>query len=124
MLAAALRLCLVLVVLTSLQSYLVIETAFALNRDEIAARYCVNRDRPEMHCDGACELTRRLEAQHEREREDQTALLEVALSATMWLAPVARLVPPDGRVPERGRPADERAALGPPATVFHPPRAA
>jgi hypothetical protein len=122
--ATVLRLLLVLVVLTGLQSYLVIETAFALNRDEIAARFCVNRDRPEAHCNGACELARRLEAQNEREEEREAALLGLALSSTMWLPPAVRLAPPEGAVPARARPEDEGAVSGPRGDVFHPPRAA
>ncbi|HEX8298060.1 MAG TPA: hypothetical protein VF594_02785 [Rubricoccaceae bacterium] len=120
------RLALGLVVLASVQSYLIVGAQFALDRDAIAARYCVNLDRPELHCDGACELARRLDAQKEREDSRQTTLLGVALSATMWLAPQPALLPPAPRhtATAYGHPADERASGGAPAGVFHPPRQA
>ena len=125
MFATATRIALTLVLVASMQSYGFIEASFALNRDEIAARYCVNLDRPELHCDGACELTRRLEAQNDREQEQQTALVGVALSATMWLAPVDRLErPPAADVAAFARPVGTRAARGTPGGVFHPPEQA
>ncbi|HEX9953113.1 MAG TPA: hypothetical protein VGB53_15190 [Rubricoccaceae bacterium] len=119
------RLALGLVLLTSVQSYLVIGAQFALDRDAIAARYCINRDRPELHCDGACELARRLDAQNEREDSREATLLGVALSATMWLAPQAALAPPPARpVRAHARPAGQRAARGTPDGIFHPPKRA
>ncbi len=123
--ATASRLALTLVLLTSLQSYGLIEASFALNRAEIAARYCVNLDRPELHCDGQCELTRRLEAQNEREQSHDAVLLGVALSATMWLPTVARLgAPPSCETAAHARPRDVHASGGEPAGVFHPPEQA
>ena len=123
--ASAARLALVLVLLTSLQSYAVIEASFALNRDAIAARYCVNRARPELHCDGRCELARRLDAQNRREQDREATLLGVALSASMWLPATADLRPPASRrTAGYARPADERVTPASPAGVFHPPRAA
>ena len=116
------RLALTLVLVASVQSYGVIEAQFAMNRTEIAARYCVNKSRPELHCDGKCELARRLEAQTDREREQQTALVGVALSATMWLPAAARLeAPPAEDIAAHARPVGTRAARGTPEGVFHPP---
>ena len=124
-LAAVSRLLLVLVVLTSMQSYLVIETAFALNQDAIAARFCVNLDKPEMHCNGTCELTKRLEAQQQQDGEQQTTLLSVALASTMWLAAPARLgAPPARDASAHARPTHERAQSARLGDVFHPPRQA
>ena len=112
-----------LVLLASVQSYGVVAAQFALDRESIAERYCVNRDRPELHCDGACELSRRLAQQNEREHE--VTLLGVALSATFWLAPAPRLAEPASEaVAVPGRPAGRRAPRGVPADVFHPPQAA
>lgn len=123
--ATASRIALTLVLVASMQSYGMIEAQFAMNRAEIAARYCVNLNRPELHCDGACELARRLEAQTDREQEQQTALVGVALSATMWLPTAVRLeAPPDEEVAAHARPVGTRAARGTPAGVFHPPERA
>lgn len=33
---------------------------FKLNQEEIIAKYCVNKDRPEMHCNGQCHLNKEL----------------------------------------------------------------
>lgn len=42
---------------------------FELRRDYIVNNLCVNRNRPELHCDGKCYLAKRLEAAKEQEQQ-------------------------------------------------------
>ncbi|HUN67065.1 MAG TPA: hypothetical protein VMW43_13315 [Bacteroidota bacterium] len=47
---------------------LVVYAGFILNRGYIARTLCVNRNNPEMHCNGACHLARELNKEKEREQ--------------------------------------------------------
>lgn len=42
---------------------------FELRREYIINNLCVNRNRPELHCDGKCYLAKRLEAAKEKEQQ-------------------------------------------------------
>jgi len=53
---------LVLLVITEMGSLLSL-VAFQTNQDFIAANLCVNRDRPELECNGKCQLIKTLEEQ-------------------------------------------------------------
>lgn len=53
---------LVLVILLPLCGKLVIISHFSLRRAEISQTLCENKDRPEMHCQGNCQLRKRLAA--------------------------------------------------------------
>ncbi len=55
-LRSALRLFVVLGLGLSTQSLLLLQTAFELRRDYIAEHLCVNRDQPELKCNGKCYL--------------------------------------------------------------------
>ncbi|MCX6215611.1 hypothetical protein [Spirosoma sp.] len=56
---------------------------YHLNQDYIARNLCVNRDKPQLHCNGQCYLARRLKAEQDRqdketsERVQQTAPLQL-----------------------------------------------
>lgn len=39
----------------------IVEADFFINQDEIAATLCENKDKPEMHCNGHCQLKKELE---------------------------------------------------------------
>ncbi|MGI4832409.1 MAG: hypothetical protein ACRYFK_03010 [Janthinobacterium lividum] len=40
---------------------------FALNQTAITTRYCVNKVRPALHCNGKCYFAKKLKQQEERE---------------------------------------------------------
>lgn len=44
---------------------------YLLNKEYIAKVLCINRDKPEMHCNGKCHLAKQLKAQEEGERGNQ-----------------------------------------------------
>ncbi|WP_229239682.1 hypothetical protein [Echinicola soli] len=48
----------------------VIQMDYVLNKEYIAENLCINRDKPEMHCDGKCFLAEKLkEAQDQKEQQ-------------------------------------------------------
>ena len=118
------RIAVVLVLVASTQSVLVVRAAFELDRESIAERLCINRDRPELDCHGTCQLSRMLREQQDRDDRRTQATLEIALSVTPLVASAVPVPPPSAmdapahRRPASGRDTGVEAAL----SVFHPPR--
>ena len=97
---------------------------FAVNQAALAAKYCVNKARPRLHCDGKCYLARQLRrAENGPAKAPASALAKVKFEV---VAPVRfRLAPPAWAGPDA---APRYAALvaSPGATahlrgIFHPP---
>jgi hypothetical protein len=49
---------------------------FQLRKDYIAKVLCINKDRPELHCDGTCYLAKKVKALEERENQSQRNIFE------------------------------------------------
>ncbi len=49
---------------------------FVFNRATITARFCVNKARPQLHCDGKCYFAKQLKKQEERESKSVGPLKE------------------------------------------------
>lgn len=127
--AALLRLVLVLVIAASTQGLLFAQGAWLVNQEWIADTLCVNRDRPELNCDGKCQLAERMEkmsghhGSHSHEHSDPAALLELAMSVRATVADRFGL-------PEPPLPSEQDLASGVHSDtgreasqgVFHPPR--
>jgi len=65
---------------------------FSLNRAAITARFCVNKARPLLHCDGKCYFAKQLKKQEDRESKAPNSLkerLEMLPSAFQRLVPAA-----------------------------------
>ena len=96
---------------------------FTLNRATITARFCVNKARPQLHCDGKCYFAKKLKQQEERENKAPSPLKErlEMLPATFgggWQAPIVARVPQAARRYALLVPGHYAAPLG---AVFHPP---
>lgn len=60
--------------------YTFIQVSFYLDRDQITALYCANKDKPELKCNGKCELGKRLsEAKNQTENQTEITLEELRL---------------------------------------------
>jgi hypothetical protein len=59
---------LILTVLTANFSNSLIYAGFDLNQKYIAAELCVNKDKPEMHCNGKCYLAKKIKQAEEKEK--------------------------------------------------------
>lgn len=98
---------------------------FTLNRATITARFCVNKARPQLHCDGQCYFAKKLKQQQERENKapnplkEQLEMLPVAFRSLVPAAPRCWGSAPVGYGAFRAAGVPGRAAQG----VFQPPRA-
>jgi hypothetical protein len=74
---------LVLALLTANCGQLFVYAGFALNQKYIATELCVNRDKPQLHCNGKCYLMRKLRQAEQKEKahetENQRPVLQPAL---------------------------------------------
>ena len=60
--------------------YTLIQAHFYLDREQITALYCVNKDQPQLQCDGKCELGKRLaEAKNQSGSQAEITLEELQL---------------------------------------------
>ncbi len=65
-----------LLVLLNGMSYSIIQGQFYLQRDRIAELFCINQDKPELQCDGKCELSKRLSKAKEKENSPKAITLK------------------------------------------------
>lgn len=71
---------LIILILLNGMGYTFIQVNFYLDREQITALYCVNKDKPELQCDGKCELGKRLsEAKNQTEGQAEITLEELRL---------------------------------------------
>ena len=49
---------------------------YQINKNEIAAKFCVNKNRPMMHCNGQCYLGKQLRKAEENEKRQSQSLRE------------------------------------------------
>ncbi|QLE01440.1 hypothetical protein HX109_07630 [Galbibacter sp. BG1] len=47
---------------------------YVVNHDYIAEYLCINKDRPEMHCDGKCYLMQMLEEENQQKKQNLPAI--------------------------------------------------
>lgn len=50
--------------------------SFKINQNYIAKVLCINRDRPERHCNGQCVLMQRIKADEERDKKQVQEILK------------------------------------------------
>ncbi|MBJ6146438.1 hypothetical protein [Hymenobacter sp. BT559] len=116
---------LILLVLLQTFSREVLVVDFTLNRAIITARFCVNKTRPQLHCDGKCYFAKQLKQQEERENKapnplkEQVEMLPVAFQSQVPAAPVYWASAPVGYGPHRTAWVPASAAHG----IFRPPQA-
>ena len=92
--------CLLIALIGSGFSQVAVYAGFQLNQDYIAKNLCVNRNRPEMHCNGRCYLMSKLKQVNEKEKKQaardnlnrmETSFLQRACTIS-FKAPVTALV--------------------------------
>ena len=57
-------------------TYSLLQLDFNINRAHITELFCINQDKPELACNGQCELTRRLDKAQEQEENKRTFFQE------------------------------------------------
>lgn len=95
---------------------------FTLNQATITARFCVNKARPQLHCDGKCYFAKQLKKQEERESKSAGPLKE---RLEMLPAAFGPWQPQPARVAVRVAPRYARVVVGtyaaPLGALFRPP---
>ncbi|MHA7130176.1 hypothetical protein [Algoriphagus namhaensis] len=80
---AIIHITLILLLLLNGMGYTLIQVHFLLDREQITALYCINKDQPELQCDGKCELGKRLaESKSHQENGVEISLEELSLTYT------------------------------------------
>lgn len=74
----SLHILLSLLILANGLGYSLIQLDFYIYQDKITELFCINKDIPELACDGKCELGRRLENAQENEENKRSAVQEEA----------------------------------------------
>lgn len=71
----------------------VIYLDFELRRDYIVKNLCINRDRPELKCDGKCYLSKRIAAAQEKEEQnaERQFLLQLCETLAEPVKPLIRI---------------------------------
>lgn len=64
-----------------------------LNRDAIARELCVNRARPQLHCNGKCQLAKRLRVQATTESQQPTDGQRAFQEIVLFCAPLGVALP-------------------------------
>lgn len=96
---------------------------YQLNKAEIAARYCVNKARPQLRCNGKCHLAQQLRKAEGGDKK--TPATTLAKGKFEVLPTVALVLPTLRRWPRAGQrfglPPVARCEAGRPLGVFRPP---
>ncbi|MBD8489946.1 hypothetical protein IFO69_14410 [Echinicola sp. CAU 1574] len=69
MLKSLLHIWLSMIIVLNSMIFSVIQMDYALNKEYITENFCINKDKPEMHCDGKCFLSEQL--QDAKEQQEQ-----------------------------------------------------
>lgn len=102
-------------------SGLFVVAGFEMNQGYIAKELCVNKDKPQLHCNGQCYLMRKLKQAQEKEQKQehqfQKIQLQEAIVSTPFIFKQYSFIAINLRIPlTTGVPV---ARL---STIFHPPQ--
>jgi hypothetical protein len=101
----------------------VLVVSYQLNKARITARYCVNKARPQLHCNGKCHLAQQLRKADGADKKAPNSAVakvkyEVLPTAAFALRPPRRWLRLAARYP---RPSALHCAAVPTPGVFRPP---
>jgi len=84
---------LVLTTLSANCSQLFVYAGFEMNQKYIAAELCINRNRPELHCNGKCYLMRKLKQAEQKEKAHESENQRPVLQPGMIVAKLVLSAP-------------------------------
>lgn len=102
-------------------SGLFVFAGFEMNRDYIAKELCINKNKPELHCNGKCYLMRKLKQAEEKEQKQEQQLLKVYLQQPAGLLRVVHISYAYAEIAVH-IPQSTGKPLSAVNTVFHPPQ--
>lgn len=102
-------------------SGLFVLAGFEMNESYIAKELCVNKDKPQMHCNGQCYLMKKLkqaqDKEQKQERQSQKVQLQEAIVSTPFTFKQYSLISVNLRIPlTTGMPVAQVNS------IFHPPQ--
>lgn len=68
-------------------STLFVYAGFEMNQRYIAAELCVNKDKPQLHCNGKCYLMKKLKQAEEKEQKQERQFQKLQLQEALWVRP-------------------------------------
>jgi predicted transcriptional regulator of viral defense system len=71
---------------------------YQVNKSSIAKELCINRNRPQLHCDGKCFLAKKLKAADEREQKSTSDKLEKMQEITLFFQKIEAGLTGESRV--------------------------
>lgn len=94
---------------------------FEMNQRYIAKELCVNRDKPQLHCNGKCYLMRKLKQAQDKEQKQEQSFQKIQLQEAITVLPFVFKQYPiagvDMRIPlTTGMPVSQMNS------IFHPPQ--
>jgi hypothetical protein len=110
-----------IIILLQTFSSFVIRANYLLNKDYIAKVLCINREKPQMHCNGKCYLAKKLKEQERQEQQSPNPKLEkfevqlFFIAETFNQTPIQRLSRIEYMIQH------EKTLASFPRSVFHPP---
>jgi hypothetical protein len=69
-------------------SGLFVYMGFEINKQYIATELCVNRDKPEMHCNGKCYLMKKLKQAQEKEQKQERQSQKTQVQDAVIVSPL------------------------------------
>lgn len=121
MLLKPLSILLLFSLLTANCSNLFVYLGFEVNQNYIAKELCINRDKPEMNCNGKCYLMKKLKQAEEKEQKQERASQKVQLQDALVIQKLVCVSPV--KELKTVRAAEIPFALPRhAAAIFHPPQ--
>jgi len=68
-------------------SQLVVFAGFEMNQGYIVKELCINRDQPQLHCNGKCYLMKKLKQAQEKEQKQENQNLKIQLQEAIVTLP-------------------------------------
>jgi len=87
MLKRALAILLLLCSVSLSLSQFFVFAGFEMNRSYIVAALCINRDRPQLHCNGKCYLMKKLKQAQEKEQKQENQVQKIQLQEAIVALP-------------------------------------
>ena len=101
-------------------SKVIIWTEYQLNKTEITQKYCVNKDKPNMHCCGKCHLKKQLALDEEKQKSPAMPDVknDIQLFGTNTIISIHHI---DGASSELNSLYSDGVLIGVHSSVFRPP---
>jgi hypothetical protein len=68
-------------------SNFVMLTIFSYNQNTLAKEFCVNKNKPQLHCNGKCYLLKKLKQAQEKEQQQDQKLQKILLQEAVIMLP-------------------------------------